>query len=290
LEIRFSVPTQLNDLEEKMSVNRPAILQTLVSVVICTFSCVFSAQSAVIYTFVGAPLIAQTSDVLFPEVTTYPPAAQPPLYAASLSFAAPLAFGATTAINAEFGGFDLVGGASQGGVLAFSADADLPAFGALPIRSAPLDIYTAATLGDEVHLFKYTTVEGSITTDAAGNISEWALDFIRHSVADDDAIVCTGLACVPSVELTTQDLVLSITSGPSQDRNLPHVALNGVAADGSLDISFVDTAFGDTGAIQDRSFSGGPGSWTVTGTPVPEPGTLALMLFVGLGFAAARRR
>jgi hypothetical protein len=277
-------------LEEKMSVNHPTIFQSVATVLLCTFSCVFSAQSAVIYTFVGAPLIAQTSDVAFPEVTTYPPAAHPPPYAATLSFAAPLAFGAMTAINAEFGGFDLVGGASQGGVLAFSADADLAPFGALPIRSAPLDIYTASILGDELHLFKYSTVEGSITTDAAGNISEWNLNFIRHSVEDDDGIVCTGLACVPSLELTEQDLVLSITSGPSQDRNLPHVALNGVAADGSVDISFVDTAFGDAGAIQNRSFSGGPGSWTVTGTPVPEPGTLALMLFAGFGFAAARRQ
>ena len=273
-----------------MSVNRPTIFQSVATVLLCTFSCVFSAQSAVIYTFVGAPLIAKTSNAVFPEVTTYPPTAQPAPYAASLSFAAPLAFGATTAINAEFGGFDLVGGASQGDVLAFSADADALGFGALPIRSAPLDIYTAATLGDEVHLFKYSTVEGSITTDAAGNISEWDLVFIRHSVQDDNAIVCIGLACVPSVELTNQDLVLSITSGPSQDRNLPHVALNGVAADGSVDISFVDTAFGDSGAIQDRSFSGDIGSWTVTGTPVPEPATLALMLLVGFGFAAARKR
>jgi hypothetical protein len=273
-----------------MSANRPAIFQSVATVLLCTFSCVFSAQSAVIYTFVGAPLIAQTSDVLSPVVTTYPPAAQPSPYAASLSFAAPLALGATTAIDAEFGGFDLVGGASQGGVLAFSADADLLAFGALPIRSEPLDIYTASTFGDEVHLFKYSTVEGSITTDAAGNISEWALNFIRHSVADDNAIVCIGLACVPSLELTAQDLVLSITSGPSQDRNLPHIALNGVASDGSVDISFVDTAFGDSGAVQDRSFSGDIGSWTVTGTPVSAPSTLALMLFAGLGLAAARRR
>jgi hypothetical protein len=253
------------------------------------------AHGAVVYNFVGAPVIAQTTSTSSPSrgvVLTYPPASAVSPYGASLSFASPLANSTTTAINAEYGGFDLVGGPSQGGVLGFSASADVFGLGIFSQISSALGSYADSPVNGESRLLRYSTVQGSVTTDALGNISQWNLDFILSEVLNG-SYYCTGTVagCVPSVTTTSQDLVLSITSGAAAPRNLPYVALNGVVGNGSLDINFVDTAFVDPGSTQTRSFSGARGAWTTTNTPgeVPEPGTLALLLMGTLGIFGARK-
>ena len=262
------------------------LVKSSLAILVSTFS--LSAQSTVIYNFISAPLIASTTDVISGQVTTYPPAASIAGYGARLSFAAPLAASTTTTISAEIGGQDNIGTPSAGGVLDFSASADVFSAGIFTriLTSNPNDYFTTS-LGDELHLFRYSEVGGTVTTDAAGNISDWNLSFILW---ESFAVICTGPNCVPKVNLGSLDLALTITSGAAVPASFNYSELNGVPGNGTHNFLAVDAAFADPGNRQVRSYSGAPGTWSVSGSSLPIPGTLTLILISALAMAGVRRR
>src|SRR5688500_42568 len=93
---------------------------------------------------------------------------------ASVTFASPLAPNSTIQLASESGGFDFVGRPNRGNVEAYSAGVSL-----YPITN-DINEYLSGSAGSVSSYDRYSSLDGQVTTDATGNISEWNLDFTLY--------------------------------------------------------------------------------------------------------------
>jgi hypothetical protein len=243
----------------------------------------FSIQSeaVVVYNFQSSPIIVETEqDGNNYQVNTNNGSGFPLLppigsvLSASLSFANPLAANASITLSAESGGFDIYAnnGASQGGVLAFTAPALFP----YSITS-DINAYKTGESPDSIAYNRYASLGGSIQTDGTGNISTWDLSFTLLDFSGDPLIFDKNTNTFNSPSAST-DAAFDISSNPAQPVTISNVvALNGVANTNNYNFNGADVGFADPGNVQNRYWTGAPGSWQAV-NPIPAPNILFIAL------------
>jgi hypothetical protein len=245
------------------------------------------AQASMTYNFQSAPISVGASHQEWgTEVQTVGPFNIGDPQTASLTFESPLAANSNIQISAESGGFDFVGSPTQGGLLAYSA----PGF-PIPITSDINRYLTGDPIGDQLSIDRYSSLEGSVTTDDKGNISTWALNFILYDdpIGDEHGFIIDRATNTIDQTPGITDALLAISSNAPSSQVIPNVvALNGEAYDQN-DHTFTfdgaDTVFLDPGNFQVRFYTAQPGVMVT----IPEPETWGMML-AGLGLLGWRIR
>jgi hypothetical protein len=245
------------------------------------------AQAAMTYNFRSAPIsVGTVLNLGGTEVQTVGPFNIGDPQTASLTFESPLAANSNIQISAESGGFDFVGSENQGGLIAYSAFG-LP----IPITSDINQYLTGAPIGDQLSVYRYSSLEGSVTTNDIGNISTWDLRFTLY----DDPIGQEHRFLIDRVTNTIDqtpgftDAFLAISSNAPTSQTITNVAaLNGEAYDQN-DHTFTfdgaDTVFIDPGTPQYTFYTSQPGVMVT----IPEPETWGMMM-AGLGLLGWRIR
>lgn len=254
-------------------------------------------QASVVYNFTSAPIsVRALLDPAGNEVQTIGPFDIGDPQTASLTFESPLAPNSRTQLSSESGGFDFIGEPNQGGLTGYSA----PGF-PIPITS-DIRPYTASDDGTMLSVFRYSSLEGDVTTDERGNISSWDLAFTLFDRPSLDPTDPGGFVIDRDMNTMTPiggnvDALLSISSDPAEPLTITDVvALNGVDArrdvngDGipdpiSYDFDQRDSAFRDPGfGYQVTFYTEQPGSFEPI-NQVPSPGTLPLLMLPLVGWA-----
>ncbi|SFN66263.1 PEP-CTERM protein-sorting domain-containing protein [Nitrosospira briensis] len=204
---------------------------------------------------------------------------------ASLTFASPLAPNSTIQLSAESGGFDFMGRPNQGNVEAYSTQVSL-----YPITS-DINAYLSGSAGTVSSYDRYSSLDGEVTTDATGNISEWNLNFTLYDDGSGGGFMLDHATNPPTIINglpSSVDGLLSISSNPALPLTVSNVvSINDVPQDPpvSFDFNGADTAFVDPGLGQYRYYTEGPGSMVL----VPEPESWA-MIMAGLGLLGWKTR
>ncbi|GAB3257686.1 PEP-CTERM sorting domain-containing protein [Chitinimonas naiadis] len=247
------------------------------------------AHADVTYTFNSGPVAVGVTQLGSDYVVSTNPAGfnigNP--FSASLTFASVLAPNSTIQLNAETGGYDFAGPANQGGVLAYATNS-------FPNYAITSNIagYVSGQAGSLIDLVRYSVLDGSVTTDANGNIVAWDLSYYLF---DDQGTggftIDSSTNVLTKGSLSTIDELLHISSGPGASVTIGNVvALNGQPHSGDYSFLGADTAFVDDGANQVRYYTQQAGRFAPVVTAVPEPGILALFGVALLAFVPWRRR
>jgi hypothetical protein len=216
-------------------------------------------------------------------------------WSASLTFASALAPNSTFDLHSESGDFGLLG-AAQGGVLHYSG---------IGLPLGIVDDINAYALGPAVdgvlNINNYSALNGSVTTDAAGNISAWRLTYTLYDNLGenpgDPGFVWVGPgpkpADFPDASPGQVGMQILLSSDPTDTTIFGVNAFNGATLDPSEDKGFTtyDDAFLNPGALQIHFFTEQSGEFVIQ--QAPTPGTLALVLagvFVCFSNQVSRRQ
>jgi hypothetical protein len=249
---------------------------------------VTAAQASVIYTFNPGPIVFgydnQSSAAI--GFTSDPP--QSTSASASFTLTNALATNATTTLVAELGGFDLLGGPNTGGVEAFSAGGF-----AFPGITSNAASYTLRSDANSISVFRYSTLDGTVTTDATGNIVDWNLRFTLFEVNGTGEIWIGPGAPPPGFPplfTTSVDMGTFLNSNPRLISQSVAV-LDGVVGPATLNGTAYDEVFGDPGPVQLHRFTGVRGNWTSdAANPVPAPAAAWILALGVLALGGMRKR
>jgi hypothetical protein len=244
-------------------------------------------EASVIYTFNAAPITlgydsggGGGTGVVGYRNTTPPFAGSAN---AQIEFANALAPNSTTVFRSELGGYDLLGAPNTGGVLSYSSPS-VASFGV----SSDITPYLVGEDALTVRVFRYSTLEGSLTTDALGNITAWDVQFLLYELSGGSAFLWKGPSPPPSdfpaLSISSLDMATFLNSA-STAFNINVGVLDGVVGDTTLSATVFDRVFGDPGPVQLTRFTTAAGTWSSNATnnvPVPLSATLLLIGFAAL--------
>jgi hypothetical protein len=240
----------------------------------------------VMHTFSAAPVTLGYDNRLGGNIgySSSPP--QPVSLSATLELANALAANSATTVSAETGGFNFAGGADAGGVLGFSTGGF-----ASPGMTSNLNAYVVGSSPNTVRINRYATLDGTLTTDAIGNVSAWDLRYVLREISGGSGEIWTGPgpqpANFPTLSLSNTDMFTNLSSA-SRLLNINVFVLDGVQATATLNATVFDEGFGDPGPIQLHRFNTARGVWSAPDTPgLPVPGAIWLSL-VGFGVLLSR--
>jgi hypothetical protein len=225
-----------------------------------------------------------------PTITPPPPIIIGSPISATFSFASPLAANSTIPLHLESGGYNFLE-ATQGGLTGYSTDILTSTNYRITNN---IDAYLAGSAGDTFDYYRYSALDGQVTTDASGNISAWDLQFTLYDDGDG-----TGIRIDKTTNEFTNwsgggfgfqpDAILNISSSPASSQSIDNVVeLDEAPYSGPDPYTFSgsDWSQANPGGEQHfRYYTAEPGSIVL----VPEPETWAMML-VGLSLLGWRAR
>jgi hypothetical protein len=263
------------------------------------------AQAAVTYEYRGRPIFVGEADTgagSYVQTTPgllkdsfFPPA--PPIsigspIPATFSFASPLAPSSTIPFHLESGGFNFLG-PTTGGLQAYSTGIlkSVAEYGRI---TSDINTYLVGSpVNNFYEYYRYSALDGHVTTDASGNISAWDLTFTLYDdpnggiLIDKNTNPPTAHSWAGGSFAFQPDAVLHISSDPASFHQITNVvSLNQMPHTGPYDFFGADWAQENPGAnLHYRYYTEQPGSIVL----VPEPESWAMMM-AGLGFLGWRIR